>query len=186
VGSDLVDKAQPKLTRAVDFLAEELKAIHTGRAAPALIEDLPVEAYNQTMSVKQLASISATDAKSLTITPWDPTTLAPIEKAIRENKQLDFNPVNDGKSLHINVPALTTERREQLIKQVGEKVESCYISLRNTRHEVLNEAKKLEKAKSIGEDDYNLVEKQITAKIEELRKQIEELAEVKRTELQQI
>lgn len=185
-GRSLVEKAQPKLAKALDFLVDELKSIRTGRATPALVDELNIEVYGQTMALKQLASISAPDAKSLTIAPWDPASLEPIEKAIRENQQLGLNPVNDGKALHINIPPLTAETREQFVKQVGEKVENCYVALRNVRHEVLNEAKKLEKEKQIGEDDYHWVDKQMTAKIDELRGRIEEVAEAKRNEIRQI
>lgn len=186
MGRDLVDQAQPKLQKAYEFLQDELKAIRTGRATPALVDELNVEVYGQTMALKQLASISAPDAKSLTISPWDATTLEPIEKAIRENQNLGLNPVNDGKALHLNIPPLTAETREQFVKQVNEKVENCYVALRNVRHEVLNEAKKQEKDKQISEDDYRWVDKQMTTKIDGLREQIEEAAEAKRTEIRQI
>ncbi len=184
--SDLVGKAQQRLNKAVDFLNEELRAIRTGRATPALIDEIDADAYGQKMALKQLASISAPDGKSLTVTPWDPTTLEAIEKAIREVKELDLNPLNDGKALHITLPPLTSDRRETLAKQVGEKVENCYIALRNVRHETLNEAKRLEKDKAIGEDDYHAVDKQLTIVIDELRKQIEETAEAKRNEIREV
>ncbi len=183
---ELVAKAEPKLNRAVEFLAEELKGMRSGRASPALVENIPVEAYSQTMTLKQVASITTPDAKSLTVTPWDPATLAAIEKALREAKELDLNPVNDGKSLHINMPPLTTERREQLAKQVAGHVEQCYISLRNIRHEVLNEAKRAEKDKDIGEDEYHLIDKEIGAAIDNLRKRVEEMAEVKSAEIREV
>ena len=182
---DLMAEAQPKLQKAFDYLVNELKTIRTGRANTATVEDIEVEAYSQPMPLKALASITTPDAKSITITPWDGSNLEPVEKAIRENKDLGLNPVNDGKALHINVPPLTAESREQLVKQVGEKVESCYVSLRNTRHEVLNEAKDMQKKSELGEDDYHRVEKQITGKIDELRQRIEELAENKRQELRE-
>src|SRR5262245_7586484 len=128
MGRDLVEAAQPKIAKAYDFLNDELKGIHTGRATPGLVEEIDAEVYGgQTMSIKQLASISVPDAKSITITPWDQATLEPIEKAIRNMQSLGFNPLNDGQALHINVPPLTAERREQLVKQVNEKVENCYI-----------------------------------------------------------
>ncbi len=184
---ELVNQAAPKLAKALDFLTDELKAIRTGRAVPGLVEEIEAEVYGgKLMAVKQLASISAPDGKSLTVAPWDPTTLQPIEKAIRETQSLGFNPISDGKALHINVPPLTAESREQLIKQVGEKVENCYISLRNIRHEVLNEAKQMEKTKEISEDDYLLVDKEITSRIDGLRERIEAMADKKRADLREI
>lgn len=187
MGRDLVEKARPKLAKALDFLVDELKGIQTGRATPGLVEEIDAEVYNgQRMAIKQLASVNVPDAKSITITPWDQATLEPIEKAIREMQSLGFNPLNDGKALHINVPPLTAERREQLIKQVSEKVENCYITLRNIRHEVLNDAREREKNKAIGEDDYHWVDKEITRRIDELRERIEEIADKKRAELREI
>ncbi|MBI3984189.1 ribosome recycling factor [Candidatus Microgenomates bacterium] len=182
----LVDQAQPRLQKAVDFLLDELKGIRTGRATPPLVEDIAVEAYGQPMTIKQVASINTPDAKSLTITPWDSSVLAAIEKAIREAKELDLNPINDGKALHITIPPLTADRREQMVKQVGDKVEACYIGLRNIRHEVLNEARRQAKDKLIGEDDYHWVDKEITQRIDQLRERVEEAAEQKRNEIRRV
>ncbi|MBI4101122.1 ribosome recycling factor [Candidatus Microgenomates bacterium] len=186
MGSDLINQAQPKLQAAFDHLVDELKSIRSGRAAPSLVEDVEVEYYGQPTSLKQLANISVADGRSLTIAPWDMSALEPIEKALRATPSQDLNPVNDGKALHVNVPPLTAERREELVKQVGAQVEACYVSLRNIRHEVLNEAKRLQKDKKLSEDDYHWVDKQLTVKIDELRQRIEEVAENKREEIRTV
>ncbi len=186
MGPNLADKAQPRLQKAFDFLLEELRTVRSGRATPSLIDELEVDVYGQQMMLKQLAAITVADATSLSISPWDPTTLSAIEKAIRENKELGFNPVNDGKVIHINVPPLTAERREQMVKQIGEKIEACYISLRNIRHEVLNEAKRAQKDKQLGEDDYHAIDKQITRLTDDLKTKIAEVADAKKAEIRQI
>lgn len=171
------------MQKAFDFLADELKSIRTGRANTSLVEDLRVEHYGQTMNLKQLANISAPDAKSLSISPWDPTALAAIEKALREDSKLDVNPVNDGKVIHINIPPLTQERREQFVKQLNEKVEAANVSLRNIRHDILHEVKKLQQDKQIGDDDYRWAETELNKKVEDFRSKIEEMAERKRQEI---
>ena len=182
----LVDKARPRLQKAFDFLLEELRTIRSGRATPSLIDELEVNVYGQPMKLKQLAAITVPDATSLSISPWDPNSLEAIEKAIRDSKELGFNPVNDGKVIHINVPPLTAERREQMVKQIGDKVENSYIALRNIRHEVLNEAKRGQKDKQLSEDDYHLVDKQISRLVDDLRGRIVEVADAKRAEIRQI
>lgn len=183
---ELLQNAQPKMQKAFDFLAEELKTIRSGRANATLVEQVNVDVYGQPANLRQLASISTPDGKTIAISPWDPTNLEAIEKAIREDKDLGLNPQNDGKSIHINVPPLTAERREQMVKQVGEKVENCYITLRSIRHEVLNEAKSQSKEGVISEDEYHHLDKQLAAQIDDLRRRIEELAETKKQELREV
>lgn len=186
MSSDLVAAAAPKLQKALEHLSDELKTIRTGRASTALVEDIKVSIYDQQMPIKQLASISTPDATTIAISAWDQNSTAAIAKAIREDKDLNMNPVSDGKVIHLNVPSLTQERREQFVKQIGEKVEQCFVAIRSVRHEVLDEAKQLSQSKELGEDDYHRIVKQIDAKIEELHKQIEELAETKRKEVREI
>lgn len=184
--SDLVSSAQPRMQAALDHLVEEFRSLRSGRASTALVEELKVTYFDQQVPVKQLASLSTPDASTIQISAWDQASTAAIEKAIRDDPNLDFNPVSDGKTIHINVPAPTAERREALAKQVGEKVEQCYISLRSVRHEILNQAKEQLKNKQISEDEFHWTEKQLDSKIEEFRAQIEELAEAKRKEIREV
>src|SRR3990167_1495937 len=177
--NDKVAEADPRMEKAYNFLLDEFKSLRTGRANPALVEAVSVTYYEQTMPLKQLANISATDAKSLTISPWDPNAAESIEKAIREDSKLDLNPTRDGKTIHINIPPLTAERREQLVKQLNEKVEASHVALRNIRHEVLQEIKKMQQAKQVSDDDYRWAEAELNTKIENFRKRIDEAVEKK-------
>lgn len=183
---DLVKEADGRIQKAFEHLNEELKSIRTGRATPILVENISVDVYGQTMSLKQVASINTPDVKTLTITPWDPSNLAAIEAAIKADKNLGMNPNNDGKSLHLNIPPLTAERREVLVRQVGEKVEEANIVIRNIRHDILQSAKAAQDDKQISEDDYHKTEKELTAKIEEWKKRIESTADTKRAEISTI
>ncbi len=181
-----LEDADAKLQKAIDHLTNEFKTIRSGRASTAMVEGVIVNVYSQQMPLKQLASISTPEATTITITAWDAANTDAIEKAIREDQALDMNPVSDGKVIHINIPSPTAERREHLVKQVAEKVEQCNIALRNIRHELLNEAKKLNKDKSMSDDEYHALEKQLDSKLDEAKKSIEELAEHKRKEIREV
>lgn len=183
---DIVKNAKPKMQSAYEHLLDEFKQIRTGRASTSMVENVKVSVYDQEMPLKSIAQISTPDAKSLSITPWDQSNMGAIEKAIREDKSLGLNPLNDGKTIHINVPPLTGERREQMIKQVSEKVEQTYISMRGTRHEILNDVKKAKDSGSVSEDDVRWAQKELDNMIDEFRKQIETATNEKRTEITQV
>jgi ribosome recycling factor len=178
--------AIPRLQSAYQHLLDEFKGIRSGRATPALVDSVQVSYWDQQVPLKQIASISTPDAQTIAITPWDPQNSASIEKAIREDVNLDLNPVSDGKMIHIKVGSLTEERRQQLVKQVAQKVEECFVAMRNIRHDILNQAKQSEKNKEVSEDDYTRIEKELTAKLDEFRKQVEEAAEHKKTEIMEV
>lgn len=184
--ADPLKSAKSRFEKALNHLNEELKGIRTGRAAPMLVENIAVEVYGQPMALKQVASVNAPDAKSLTITPWDPNNLAAIESAISADRNLGLNPNNDGKSLHLNVPPLTEDRREVLVRQVGEKAEEAQISLRNIRRDILSEAKSAQDSKEISEDEYRTLDKNLSVELENWKKRIEDTAEAKRQEISSV
>src|SRR5476651_497752 len=143
----LVETAGPKMEKALEHLAEELTSIRTGRASTALVDSLIVEYYGVPQPLKAIASINTPDARTIAITPWDKTTMPLIEKAIRETPTLGLNPNNDGSVIRLSVPALTEDRRREIVKSLGAKVEDCRIALRNIRHDLLRDVQKLEKDK---------------------------------------
>lgn len=179
----LDEAARARLEKTLEHLQNELLSMRTSRASIHMVEDIKVEHYGAAMTIKQLASITTPDAVSITISPWDQTATAAIERAIRDDQTLGLNPLSDGKTLHIKVPPLTEERRTHLVKQMNEKVEAARIAIRNVRHEILDKAKKDKSAGSISEDDYKALEKDLSAAIELLQKRIDELAENKKQEL---
>jgi ribosome recycling factor len=138
------------------------------------------------MQVKQLATIGTPDARTIAITPWDRNALPVIEKAIRESQSLGLTPNNDGINIRLNIPPLTEERRRDIVKSLGEKIEQCRIALRNIRHEILNEVKKLEKDKDATADDVKFAEQQLNKKIEEFQAKIEAVEKAKEAEIMQI
>lgn len=171
------------MQNTIDHLASELAGLRTGRANTAMIEDIMVEVYGAKQPLKHVASITISDPKTLTVQPYDPTAVSAAEKAIREKESLGLNPRNEGKVLHIPIPELTSERREQLVKVVKEKVEQANISLRNVRHEILDEIKKLEKDGEVTKDDLKLSEDTMNDKIKEFKQTIDEMAAVKEQDI---
>lgn len=183
---DILDQAKPKMDKAVEYLLDELKGLRTGRASTALVEGIQVEQYGQTMTLKQVATLSAPDARTVQITPWDPTMLQVIEKAIRESQSLGLNPNNDGSVIRLNLPPLNEETRRSLVKALGEKIEHCHIALRNIRHELFDQVKKLEKDKQATEDDVRHAETELNKRIEEYRERIKDIEEGKSKEIMEV
>jgi ribosome recycling factor len=182
----LVDSAGPKMDKAIEHFTEELKTLRTGRASVAMLDGVMLEYYGAVQPLKAVASINTPDGRSIAVTPWDKGALGPIEKAIRENQTLGLNPSNDGNVIRISIPPMTEERRREVVKMLGAKVEECRIALRNVRHDILNEVKKLEKAKEATTDDVRFAEAELNKKIEQYQKKIEELEAAKTKEIMEV
>jgi ribosome recycling factor len=182
----LVESASPKMEKAVTHFGEDLKSLRTGRASVALLDGVTVEVYGAIQPLKAVASVNTPDARSLAVTPWDKNALGPIEKAIRENQALGLNPSNDGNTIRMNIPPLTEERRKEIVKSLGTKVEDCRIALRNIRHEILGEVKKLEKAKEATSDDVKFAETELNKLIEKFQRRIEEIEAAKAKEIMEV
>lgn len=150
-----------KFTAAVSHFEDELKKVRTGRAHPSMLDSISVEVYGQRMPLNQIANVVAPEAQMLTITPFDPSNLQVIVGAIRADQSLGLNPSDDGRLIRVPIPALTEERRKQIVKQTSEKVEEARITLRNVRQDAFKEAKRLKDAKEISEDDQKRAEKSI-------------------------
>lgn len=175
-----------KMEATIAHLHDELNTVRTGRANAALVENVDVVYYDQHMPIKALANITTPDAQSITITPWDVNATPAIEKALHEDKNLQLNPLSDGKTIHIQVPPPTAERRQQLVKQVGEIAEEANISLRNARHEALKSAQNQLKEKELSENDFNSFKKQLDQLVSEFSAQIDEIATRKKQEVQEV
>ncbi len=182
----LLEDARVKMDRAVEHLEIDLQQIRTGRASGALVENVKIELFGQPMQLKQVASISVPDPRSLAIVPWDRSNLAPIEKALRENQTLGLNPVNDGAAIRLNIPPLTEERRREIVKQMKTQIEECHISLRNARREILDQARSQEKLKEITQDDVKHVEENLNKLIDQYRVKIEEIERHKEREIMEV
>ncbi len=161
--NDVLSETEDKMKKANDALRRELSNIRTGRAAPGLIERIQVEHYGVSTPLNQMASITTPEARLLVVQPWDKGAIGPIEKAIQKS-ELNLNPTNDGKVVRINIPPLTEQGRQQLVKLVKSKVEEGRVSLRNIRRDNLNDLKELLKEKLISEDE----DKRAQEKIQQL------------------
>lgn len=182
---EILDKAKKQTEKLIELVDDDLKGIKTGRAKPSLIEDIRVEAYKTRMSLKELASISAPDPRSLIISPWDKTILEAIEKAI-SSSGLNLHPIIDNDLVRIQIPALTEETRKDLVKLVKQKLESGRRLLRQLRNEVKKEIEDLKGKPDVSEDDIKRWLDDLQKLIDETTSRIEELGKAKEKELMTI
>ncbi len=140
-----------EMDKPIKHFDKELVAIRTGRASTALIESVKVDCYGQMMSLKELATLSAPEARLLTIQPWDKTTIEAIEKAL-QTSDIGVAPVNDGITIRLQLPQMSTARREELVKLLSKKTEDCRVGIRNVRKDFHNEVRDAVKKKLISED----------------------------------
>jgi ribosome recycling factor len=154
------DEYELKMQSALERLETELGKIRTGRAHPSMLDTIKVEAYGTEMPLNQVANVTAPEAQLLQITPFDPSTMQAIATAIRNDQSLGLNPSDDGRVIRVPIPALTEERRRQLVKQASEKLEEARIALRTIRQDGLKDAKRKKEDKELSEDDVKLVEKE--------------------------
>lgn len=172
-----------KMQQAFAYFEDELKKIRTGRAHPAMLEGVMVSAYGSKMPLNQVATVIVAEAQLLQITPFDPSNIGAVANAIREDQALGLNPSDDGRVVRVPIPALTEERRKQIAKQLGDKVEECRISLRNIRHDALKDAKVKKDAKELTEDDVKRAEKQLDGYISEFQAKLDSSAKAKEAEI---
>jgi len=171
------------MNQALTHFEEAIKKLRTGRAHPSMLESVQVEVYGSKMPLNHAANVVAAEAQLLQITPFDPSNLQAIVTAIREDQSLGFNPSDDGRVVRVPIPMLTTERRQQIVKQLGEKVEETRVALRNIRHDAINAAKQAEKDKNLSQDDVKRVEKAMDDEMSKAQARLEELAKAKETEI---
>lgn len=140
-----------EMTKPLKHFEKELSVIRTGRASAALVENILVDCYGQSMPIKNLATIATPDARLITIQPWDKSVINDIEKGIL-NSNLGVTPVNDGELIRIQLPQMSAARREELVKELGKKAEESRIGVRNIRKEYHNQLRDTEKKHGISED----------------------------------
>ena len=157
---EIMMNAEEGMEKAVDYLSHEFTAIRTGKASPALVENIDVEVYGATMKLKQVAAISTPEPRLLVINPFDASTVQAIEKAIRESK-IGINPAVDGKIIRLPIPALSEERRRDLVKTCKTISEETRVRIRSARREGMDGLKKAQKEGAITEDDLGNYEKDV-------------------------
>ena len=173
---------QTEFEKVLEHLKTDLQTIRTGRASPAIIEPLIVDAYGTPTPLIQLASISSPEPTQLFIQPWDANLLKSIEKAI-QTSNLGIMPVIQGAGMRLNFPSLTEERRKELIKLMHEKLEKAKIAVRAVRENIQKSIKQSESAGEISEDQKTLELKNLQTKVEEMNVQIEKIGQQKETDL---
>lgn len=179
---DVFAKAESKMNKSIDHLMEEYAAIRAGRANPAVLDHIMVNYYDTPTPINQLAAVSVTEARVLTIQPWDMSVLRGIEKAI-QTSDLGINPQNDGRVIRLAFPQLTEERRKELTKQVRKYGEEGKVALRNIRRDAMEDFKKKKKASELTEDDLKQLEKELQDLTDKRCKDIDELTAKKEQEL---
>ena len=182
---DVFTKAESKMNKSIDHLMEEYAAIRAGRANPAVLDHIMVNYYDTPTPINQLAAVSVTEARVLTIQPWDMSVLRGIEKAI-QTSDLGVNPQNDGKVIRLAFPPLNEERRKELTKDVSKLGEETKVAIRSIRRDAIEKLKEMKKSGDITEDDLKQAEKKIQDLTDKYVKNAEECAQRKEKEIMAI
>ena len=173
---------EAKMQKSIDSVASDFAAVRAGRANASVLDRIMVDYYGSPTPIQQIAAIASPDARALLITPWDATALKSIEKAIL-NSDLGINPQNDGKSIRLNFPQLTEERRKELVKQIHKYSEGGKVAVRNIRRDDMDHFKKMEKKSEITEDELKQAEKDLQKLTDDSCKKIDDLLAKKEKEL---
>lgn len=183
--NDVYFESKTRMKGAIQALEEDLASIRTGRANPALIEKLPVIYYGAPTPLQQLASIGVPEARQLLIRPFDPSTMKDIERAIQVS-DLGLTPNSDGKSIRLNLPPLTHERRQELVRIVRNRVEEARIAVRNVRRDSIKDLREFENEKMISEDDLKRGEEELQKITDSFIEEINQIGERKEAEIMEV
>lgn len=178
---EIIEKSKTNFDKTIAHFKEDLGKIRTGRASTAIVDNLMVEYYGTRSPLKQVASISVPEPRTIIISPWDKGALLIIEKAIKES-DLGLNPMNDGQIIRINVPALTEDRRKEFVKMLNQEAENARVAVRKGREDVWDEIQAL----TIGEDDKFQGKEKLQKVVEEYNAIIEENRKKKEIDIMQV
>lgn len=185
IQDEIRTEARGKMKKSIEHLREEFSRVRTGRANPALVEQLKVDYYGSEVPLQQIAGISVPDARLLQINPYDQNAVDAIEKAIQES-DLGINPSNDGKVIRLAFPQLTEERRKEFVKLVKGRAEEARVSVRNIRRQARQDLEDFQKEGEISEDDLNRAEKDLDKLTHDYVEEIDRLLEHKEQELMEV
>lgn len=183
--NDVLREAEDRMKKSVESLRHDLATIRTGRASPKLVERVMVDYYGTPTPLNQIASISAPEARMLTIKPWDPNALPDIEKAILAS-DLGLNPNNDGTIIRLVIPRLTEERRQELTRVSSQRVEEARVAIRNVRRDAMRDLQELENEGMIGEDAYYRARDRTQELTDEYIERVDEIGEAKEAEIMEV
>lgn len=171
-----------EFNKGIEHLKKDLQSLRSGRATPALVENIQVDSYSVKTPIIQLANIHTPEFRLLVIEPWDKTLIKDIEKAIND-AGINLSPTNDGNVIRIKIPPMTEESRKEIVKILHQKLEEARIVVRHTREEIMKELKNEKETGKIGEDDYFSQQKKIQEKVDYYNNIIKELGDKKEEEI---
>ena len=181
----VIKDAETRMRKSIDSFKTEIAKLRTGRAHPSILDHVRVDYYGSEMPISQVANINVTDARTLTITPWEKSMVSPIEKAIL-NSDLGLNPATSGDLIRVPMPALNEERRRDLIKVVRTEAEAARVSIRNGRRDANTELKELLKGKLITEDEEHRLIDEVQKLTDKFVAEVDQLTTAKETDLMAI
>lgn len=179
---EAIKRITPEFDKAIAYLERELAKVHTGRANSAIVEDMVIDCFDQKYPLKQLAMISVPEPRQIVIQPWDKSYFEPIQKAIKAS-QLGLQPVPEGAVIRINMPDLTSEYRQNLVKVISKTQEDTRQSIRRARDDAWSQIQKLERAGEIREDDKFKAKDELQKIIDKYGEKIEDIGDRKKTEI---
>ena len=182
---DLLADAGRRMDKSVEAAAHELTTVRTGRASAGLLDRIQVDYYGQKTPLRQLATINVPEPRLLTVQPYDPSSVKPIERAIQES-DLGLTPSNDGKIIRLPVPQLTEERRKELVKVVRHLAEEGRVAVRNVRRDVMHHLKELVKDGDVGDDEERRAEEKAQKLTDEHVNRIDDLLKRKEDEIMEV
>lgn len=182
---EILSETRQAMHKALDALQHEMASVRTGRANIHILDNLRVEYYGSQMPINQVANVGAPEPRLLTIQPWDKSSMAAIEKAIRESN-LGLNPANDGTTIRLPIPQLTEERRKELVKVVRHYGEECRVSVRNARRDANEMIRDAQKEGDIPEDDAKRATEKVQHLTDDFVKKIDEALKEKEAEIMEV
>ena len=185
ITDELLVDAKERMAKSVESSRGELATVRTGRASPHLLDRIVVDYYGAQTALKQLANVSASDARLLTVTPFDKSAIGAIEKAILES-DVGLTPSNDGNVIRLGIPEMTEERRREMVKVVNGVAEEGRISIRNVRRDVMSDLRELKNEGEVGEDDERRAESTLQKQTDEAIAEIDVLLKGKEAEILEV
>jgi ribosome recycling factor len=182
---DTMKDADERMSKAMDALRRDLATVRTGRASPGLLDRVSVDYYGTSTPLNQLAGISVPEPRMLVVQPWDRGSIGAIEKAIQRS-ELGLNPSSDGQVIRLAIPALTEERRKQLVKTVHQLTEEAKVSVRNIRRDAMDHVRKLLSDKQISEDDERRAEHQVDELTKKFTDEADKIGKAKEHEVMEV
>lgn len=182
---DVLADAEHRMGQSIEAMRRDISTLRTGRATPALIEDLAVDYYGSPTPLKQIASISAPDARAIMVQPWDRQALRDIERSLTQS-DLGFNPSNDGNVITVPIPPLTQERRREMVRLLKRKAEDSKVAVRNVRRDGVDSLRKMERDKAISQDENRRSQDTLQKTTDAHIKSIDEVAAAKEAEIMEV